>query len=196
MLIHFLPNCVKLQPVGNFNKGNRGGGARFFGRDGFGRKNFDGGQGRGGDRQMVKAGCSNCGRDCEVPFRPTGEKPVYCSECFEKMGGGSRSDRQGDRPRFADRRPQSGGGSDQYKGQFENLNIKLDKILRLLEPKTVVAQPAKPTEPVKETVEPAKEVPETVKEVKKAEKEVKEVVVMETSKVKKVSKKKTPAEKK
>ncbi len=40
---------------------------------------------------MHKAVCSNCGRDCEVPFRPSGDKPVFCSDCFDKnRGGGSR----------------------------------------------------------------------------------------------------------
>jgi CxxC-x17-CxxC domain-containing protein len=32
--------------------------------------------------KMYKAVCAECGKDCEVPFRPTGDKPVYCSECF------------------------------------------------------------------------------------------------------------------
>jgi len=35
---------------------------------------------------MHKAVCNKCGKDCEVPFKPTGERPVFCSECFEKSG--------------------------------------------------------------------------------------------------------------
>lgn len=29
--------------------------------------------------------CSNCGKDTMVTFKPTPGKPVYCSECFEKV---------------------------------------------------------------------------------------------------------------
>ena len=29
--------------------------------------------------------CSNCGADATVPFRPRGDRPVYCSDCFSQM---------------------------------------------------------------------------------------------------------------
>ncbi|MGH2511303.1 MAG: zinc-ribbon domain containing protein, partial [Candidatus Limnocylindrales bacterium] len=32
-----------------------------------------------GPREMFSATCSNCGKDAQVPFRPTSGKPVYCS---------------------------------------------------------------------------------------------------------------------
>lgn len=35
-----------------------------------------------GDRQMFTAVCASCGNSCTVPFQPTGEKPVYCRDCF------------------------------------------------------------------------------------------------------------------
>ncbi|MEM2121054.1 MAG: CxxC-x17-CxxC domain-containing protein [Candidatus Woesearchaeota archaeon] len=35
-------------------------------------------------REMHKAVCSDCGKDCEVPFKPTEGKPVYCRECYQK----------------------------------------------------------------------------------------------------------------
>jgi len=35
-----------------------------------------------GDREMHKATCGDCGKDCEVPFEPRQDKPVYCNECF------------------------------------------------------------------------------------------------------------------
>ncbi len=38
----------------------------------------------GGDREMHKATCSECGNECEVPFKPTEGKPVYCRECYRK----------------------------------------------------------------------------------------------------------------
>ena len=42
-----------------------------------------GGYGGGyGQREMFTATCDGCGREARVPFRPTGSKPVYCSDCF------------------------------------------------------------------------------------------------------------------
>jgi CxxC-x17-CxxC domain-containing protein len=38
--------------------------------------------GFGGEKVMHRATCAECGNSCEVPFKPTGEKPVYCSTCF------------------------------------------------------------------------------------------------------------------
>ncbi len=36
-----------------------------------------------GPREMFSATCSSCGREAQVPFRPSGDKPVYCSDCFQ-----------------------------------------------------------------------------------------------------------------
>jgi CxxC-x17-CxxC domain-containing protein len=36
-----------------------------------------------GPREMFSATCSSCGREAQVPFRPTSGKPVYCSDCFK-----------------------------------------------------------------------------------------------------------------
>ncbi len=47
------------------------------------------GDSRGGARQMFEATCSNCGNVAEVPFQPSGDKPVYCSTCFEQRRGAS-----------------------------------------------------------------------------------------------------------
>ena len=52
---------------------------------------FGGGGGGGYDRprrQMYPATCSACGKDTQVPFQPRGDKPVYCSDCFETARGG------------------------------------------------------------------------------------------------------------
>ncbi len=38
----------------------------------------------GGSREMHPAVCAQCGKDTEVPFRPSGDRPVYCSDCFSK----------------------------------------------------------------------------------------------------------------
>lgn len=36
------------------------------------------------ERILHKAICADCKKDCEVPFKPTGERPVYCKPCFSK----------------------------------------------------------------------------------------------------------------
>jgi CxxC-x17-CxxC domain-containing protein len=46
------------------------------------RSRFGGG---GGPREMHAAVCASCGQECEVPFEPRGDRPVYCTECFAKM---------------------------------------------------------------------------------------------------------------
>ena len=32
--------------------------------------------------------CANCGKEAKVPFEPRDGRPVYCSECFERMRTG------------------------------------------------------------------------------------------------------------
>ena len=39
----------------------------------------------GEPREMHKTICSECKGECEVPFKPTQGKPVYCKECFAKI---------------------------------------------------------------------------------------------------------------
>ncbi len=38
-------------------------------------------------REMFSATCSQCGNEARVPFQPRGDKPVYCSACFEQVRG-------------------------------------------------------------------------------------------------------------
>ncbi|MDF2734605.1 MAG: hypothetical protein K0S97_1228, partial [Chloroflexota bacterium] len=38
-------------------------------------------------REMFEATCSSCGKEAQVPFRPTSGKPVYCSDCFRSQRG-------------------------------------------------------------------------------------------------------------
>ena len=33
-------------------------------------------------RQLYNVKCSNCGRDTQVPFKPSGDRPVYCRDCY------------------------------------------------------------------------------------------------------------------
>lgn len=35
-------------------------------------------------REMHKAVCSECKKACEVPFKPTPGKDVFCKECYAK----------------------------------------------------------------------------------------------------------------
>lgn len=63
--------------------GERRAGGRTGGRFG------GGGGGFGGPREMHKATCSDCGKECEVPFKPSKDaqgnpRPVYCRECYQK----------------------------------------------------------------------------------------------------------------
>ncbi|MBA3045160.1 MAG: DNA-directed RNA polymerase [Candidatus Thermoplasmatota archaeon] len=46
----------------------------------------DRGRDRGdrGDREMHKAQCSDCKQECEVPFKPSEDRPVYCKDCYQK----------------------------------------------------------------------------------------------------------------
>ena len=37
-----------------------------------------------GPREMHKAVCAECKKECEVPFKPTEGKPVYCRDCYAK----------------------------------------------------------------------------------------------------------------
>jgi CxxC-x17-CxxC domain-containing protein len=36
-------------------------------------------------RQMYKVTCAECGKETEVPFEPREGRPVYCSECYNKI---------------------------------------------------------------------------------------------------------------
>lgn len=36
-------------------------------------------------REMHKAVCAECKKETEVPFKPSGDRPVYCKECFMKQ---------------------------------------------------------------------------------------------------------------
>lgn len=101
--------------MGRFND-RRSGGNRSFGGGGGGNRRFGGGGGgrgmRDGERpRMYGAICSDCGVECEVPFKPTDSKPVYCSDCFESGDNreNRRNDRGGDR-RGSDRRGGDRGG--------------------------------------------------------------------------------------
>ncbi len=111
--------------MGNFRSNDRGrggyGGSRGGRGGGYGNR---GGGGYGGDRdferrpvEMHDVTCSKCGKRCQVPFKPTGSKPVFCNDCFGQ-GEGSRN---------------QNGSSNGSSEQLNEINAKLDKILLILQ---------------------------------------------------------------
>ncbi len=140
----------------DFKKNNgfgdeRRGGGRFEKKSFGGRPSFGGGRGGFGggrdfDRPMHKAKCDDCGKMCEVPFRPTGEKPVYCNDCF----GGHKTDAPTsgfakrdygnssyEKPAYS--KPAYSAPAapdtriDELKRQLEVVNTKLDKLMSAME---------------------------------------------------------------
>ena len=151
---------------GGFNdRGNRGG----FGGDRGGRPDSSRG-GFGGDRpkfnnkprfgardegprEMFPAKCSECGRACEVPFRPNGEKPVFCNDCFNAQKE-SMSGNFAPKPRFErNDRPQRDFGPtarpvvdernnrriDELKAQVAGLSAQMKEVLAIIGNKPAVA---------------------------------------------------------
>jgi CxxC-x17-CxxC domain-containing protein len=74
------PSCRSNRRAGG--GGGYGGGGGSYGGGG-------GGYG-GGRREMHDAVCAQCGKDTQVPFRPSGDRPVYCSDCFSKQPSSQR----------------------------------------------------------------------------------------------------------
>jgi len=54
-----------------------GGGGGGYSSGGYGSSSYD-----RAPRQMYDAVCADCGRTAQVPFQPTGSRPVYCNDCF------------------------------------------------------------------------------------------------------------------
>ncbi len=128
----------KDKPGGKF----KGSGSKPFKRHG-GGGSFGGSRDAG--KQMYKTVCGDCGKTAEVPFKPSGTKPVLCRSCFEpeerssygdsKRGGGSFS-----KSKFASKRPfERGGkggsrshGSDSVERSLREISTKLDRVLEEL----------------------------------------------------------------
>lgn len=104
--------------------------ARFENR-GFDRPNF-------AEKVMHDAVCDRCGQDCEVPFRPSGDRPVYCKPCLGKGDAAPVRTQAGVTP------------AANYAEEFKTLNAKLDAILKALAPaaakktETAVTEKKKP----------------------------------------------------
>ena len=132
--------------MGNFQGGgSRGGGFRGGngGKPSFQKKSW--GNDRGGSAQMHKAVCSDCGKTCEVPFRPSGDKPVFCNDCFsgKREGGDDRGSRRdfdrapkrefNDRPAPRADAPRVAPVDDMLKKQITDMNTKLDRLISIME---------------------------------------------------------------
>lgn len=121
------------------NSGGYKGGNRFGDSKPWERGNDRGGSGS----PMFHATCADCGKDCEVPFKPNGSKPVFCSWCFKKDG--NDEPRKNDRFDSRDSRKPSFGGSatadnksnEQIIDHLKHINIKLEAILKALTVNTV-----------------------------------------------------------
>jgi len=226
-----------------FDRGKRNEGD--FKRRDSGRSSYGGNRER---PQMYDAVCDECGKRCEVPFKPSNDKPIYCSECYSERGGKEGSGRSERRDSGRDRGGRDRGGRDrggdrgrdrvmhdaicdkcgkkfqlpfrptgerdvfcedcykgdgnaptkketnQYKEQFDALNVKLDKLIDLLSP-TIVKKEIK-EEPKKEEKkeEPKKEAkPKKELKPKKEAKPKKEVNPKKEAKPKKEVKPKKEA---
>lgn len=141
---------------GGFGDRGRGDGGFAPRRSGAGRPSF------GGPRTMHRAICSGCGQSCEVPFRPTGEKPVFCSNCFGEQRGESSSSSRFPR-REAPVALRADRGLEEVKTQLASLNNKMEKLLELLGNSTQ----EKPLAPKAEKPVKAKVAKKVVKKVAK-----------------------------
>lgn len=130
----------------SFGDKPRFGNKKFNDRPSGGRQGFSKDQ---GERKLFKAVCDSCHKDCEVPFQPSGDKPVLCGDCFKSSGDGAfgKFGRDSGRPSF-DRNPRdakpkvstdsSAFQFDKLKKQLENIERKLDALLLTNDiPKTV-----------------------------------------------------------
>ncbi|MFH1181487.1 MAG: CxxC-x17-CxxC domain-containing protein [Candidatus Woesearchaeota archaeon] len=100
---------------------------RDFSRTSTGRpERFERGQRRKSDLELTSVICAKCGRSCEVPFKPTSNKPVYCRSCFKQAGPGNESTFVPNRynPRLEVKSAPS--------SELDKINQKLDKIMRAL----------------------------------------------------------------
>jgi CxxC-x17-CxxC domain-containing protein len=95
--------------------------------------------------QKFDAICSNCGKKCQVPFRPDGEKPVYCKDCFDmprKAMTGKKKFSANTTPRFSGSAnfgstaltASAAGGKSvaDLTRQIAAMNTKIDTMLKIL----------------------------------------------------------------
>jgi CxxC-x17-CxxC domain-containing protein len=85
------PDCRSARKASGGGGGGRGGYSSrdSYGGGGGGGGSYGGGSSYGGggrgQREMYTTTCSSCGKEAQVPFVPRGDKPVYCSDCFQSQ---------------------------------------------------------------------------------------------------------------
>ena len=73
---------------------------------------------------LYTATCAACGNSCQVPFKPNGRKPVYCSNCFKRDDRDPREDR----PTFSDHR----ASNSSMEARLVAIEAKIDSIIEAL----------------------------------------------------------------
>lgn len=90
-----------------------------------------------GGLELFEVTCDKCGRKCDVPFKPTGNKPVYCRTCFRQNESGESGDNFESKGKFRDRSREKFSDDFESKSNIsskdvEIINRKLDKIMKAL----------------------------------------------------------------
>lgn len=133
--------------MGNFQGGGNRGGGGFRGGNGGGNRGGGGYRGNSGgerDTTMHKAVCDECHKSCEVPFRPSSDKPVYCNDCFASK---RKDDDRAPRRDFGDRGPRRDFNASPAQSSFakpavaqgdiskqlSDINAKLDRLISTME---------------------------------------------------------------
>ncbi len=149
--------------MNNFNRGGKRGGRTSMGEK----------------PQMHQVTCNDCGVRCQVPFKPTGERPVYCSECFENHSEGGRFKKQ--TTSRTSRKEESNccqGTTQEQLKHYNNFSDKMDEVIGRLDKIIGFLSESKRDLDLKSALKTAK------KEVKKeAKKEVKKEVKKKPKKV-------------
>ncbi|PJA47461.1 hypothetical protein CO172_01390 [Candidatus Uhrbacteria bacterium CG_4_9_14_3_um_filter_36_7] len=93
----------------------------------------------GGDRprpRLFQAVCDQCESPCQVPFRPSGQKPVLCSNCFEKQdnrhSGGSNFEQSRHFKNTSHEYSSPSKNQDEMIKQLKTLNTKMDQLLEIM----------------------------------------------------------------
>jgi CxxC-x17-CxxC domain-containing protein len=82
------PSCRQARKAGGGSSRGSGYGDRDSYGGGYSSRDSYGSSRGGGAREMHTTTCASCGKEAQVPFVPRGDKPVYCSDCFQQQRGG------------------------------------------------------------------------------------------------------------
>jgi CxxC-x17-CxxC domain-containing protein len=181
---------------GSFRSGGRNGereGGREFNRSNFQKKERSGYDSGNKAQMMHQATCSECGKRCEVPFRPVNGKPVYCADCFAGKRGASTGDHRGDRvsAKVHYENRNNRGSDDGVKRQLAEMNMKIDRLIKIMETLTGTGAKSAPTEVPKREEKKSVDVAELKKALDQATEKESEKMNVAAQEEKVVSKKPT-----